>query len=176
MNITTNLLRHWRSATREHRQSGAEWYRRAHQTVCALASASGHSRSTVAGVVAATSPRMHWSRNIAVSETLLAGGTPTGVFRTSLDKARRIIAGAKPLAVLGGNKVRAFYRALLGDKRAAVVDVWMVRAVGLDPTTKLTDGLYARIAGALQALASKLRIAVADLQATIWVAVRGRAE
>lgn len=175
MSITTNFLRYWRSATREQRQSGAKWYTSARAIIGTLATRQGHSKATVAGVVAATSPRMHWSRNIAVSEVLLAGGTPAGVFRTSIDKARRIIAGAKPLCVLRGNKVRAFYRALVGDTSAAVIDAWMLRAGGLDAESKLTDRAYAALAGALTELARRLRITVTHLQATIWVAIRGRA-
>jgi hypothetical protein len=174
MTITTSLMRAWRSATREHRVRGAEWYRGAMVVIARLACRYGTTKTVVAGVVAATSPRLRWNRNIAVSETLLAGGTPTGVLRASVDKARRILAGAKPLCVLGGNKVRSFYRALLGNTNAAVIDTWMVRASGLPATTKLDrNGTYERIAGELRDLARRLRIPVTHLQATIWVAVRG---
>jgi len=173
--FTTNLLRCWREATREQRQSGADWYRRARLLVSALATRHGRTRSTVAGVVAATSPRLHWSRNVAVAGELLAGGAPRGVFGVNLEKAGRILAGAKPLCVLCGNKVRAFYRALLGDTGAAVIDVWMLRAAGAHDE-RPTDAVYASIAEALRNLAKRLRISVTALQATIWVAVRGRAE
>lgn len=174
MNITTNLMRCWLRATREHRVSGAQWYRSAAGSVAALATRHGKSRAVVAGVVAATSPRLHWSRNLAVSDILLAGGAPSGVFRASLDKARRIMAGAKPLTVLGGNKVRAFYRALLGDRTAAVIDVWMLRACGLADTTRLDrNDMYRKCTEALTKVARRVGTSVTDLQATLWVAARG---
>lgn len=176
MSISSNLLRHWLTATPEHKRLGRGWYSQARGLILSLAKKHGRSRCAVAGVVAATSPRLYWSRNVAVSEVLLAGGTPTGVFGASLNKARRILAGAKPLCVLGGQKVRAFYRALIGDPTAAVIDVWMLRASGLPDYTRLDrGGTYERVVKALRGLAGSLRIAVADLQATLWVVVRGSA-
>lgn len=95
------------------------------------------------------------------------------MFAASLAKARAIQQGAQPLRVLGGPKVRAFYRALLGDRDAAVVDVWVARAAGTDP--QLTPARYARVEAALRDAAAQARTAVADFQATVWVVTRGRA-
>jgi hypothetical protein len=176
MSIINNLRKHWTAATPEQRRAGRVWYTEARAMVRAMAMEHATTSATVAGVIAATSPRLHWVRNVAVSRGVLAGERVTGVFRANLDKAKRIAAGAKPLAVLGGNKVRAFYRALLGDCRAAVVDVWILRASGLAPEARLErGGLYERVVAALVKLAAQLRIGAAELQATIWVVARGRA-
>lgn len=176
MTITSNLLKHWNSATPDNRRDGRGWYRAARVLVGALARRHGTTRAVVAGVLAATSPRCTWSRNVEVTRELLAGRAVTRVFRAGVVKAQRIISGAKPLVVLGGDKVRSFYRALVGSRDSAVIDTWMVQASGLPPDTRLDrGGMYDRIAGALRRLATKLRIAVADLQATIWVVVRGSA-
>lgn len=175
MSITVNLLKHWNAATPTARREGRNWYCNARAVVGTMARDFSTTPAIAAGVVAATSPRMYWSRNVAVSRALLAGHEVTGVFGASLDKARRIIAGAKPSAVLGGNKVRAFYRALLGDRTAAVIDTWMVKAAGLLPRVSLTDEVYRKVVAALETLAGRLHIAVAELQAVIWVAIRGRA-
>lgn len=172
--ILSNLARHWRSADQDAVTNGLAWYREAGRLVRCLAAEFGTTRSVVAGVLSAVSPRQPWSRNLAVARGILSGGPVTGVFRTNVLKARRILGGERPLAVLRGNKVRAFYRALLGDRSAVVVDTWIVRAAGLRSTARLTDGLYNKIADALRALARQLRVAAADLQATIWVTIRGR--
>ena len=166
---------HWRGATPLQRREGRAWYRNARRTILAMADASGVTKRCAGGVVAAMSPRTHWSRNLHVAGEILAGRTPSGVFRASLVKARAILAGAKPLCVLGGNKVRAFYRALVGDRTAVVIDVWILRALGLRSRAP-TDRLYLRIAAAFTTVARRLRIAAADLQAVVWVTTRGRAE
>jgi hypothetical protein len=176
MSITRNLLKHWNRASRSQRVEGRGWYTGVRRVIRGLARKYGRSKATVAGVLAATSPRLTWATNLAVTEALLAGRAVRGVFRASLDKARAILDGAKPLVVLGGDKVRAFYRALTGDRSAVVIDVWMLRAAGLDPEARLDrGGLYAKVSAALAGLARRLNVAVAELQATIWVAARGRA-
>jgi hypothetical protein len=96
-----------------------------------------------------------------------------GVFSTSLAKARAIAAGARPLDVLSGPKTRAFYRAIMGDERAAVVDVWVLRAIGW--TRSVTEKAYQTIANALTIAAAYARTTVARLQAVAWVVVRGKA-
>lgn len=172
--ILTNLARHWRSADLVTVTNGLAWYREAGRLVKCLAAEFGITRSVVAGVLSAVSPRLHWSRNVTVAREIMSGGPVTGVFRANVLKAQRILGGGRPLTVLRGNKVRAFYRALLGDRSAVVVDAWMVRAAGLDPERRLTDRLYGKIARAVVVLARRIGVAAADLQATIWVAIRGR--
>lgn len=77
------------------------------------------------------------------------------------------------MSVLSGPKVRAFYRALMGDRDAAVVDVWVARAAGW--TRELKQRGYDVVARALVAAARLARVSVARFQAVVWVAVRGRA-
>jgi hypothetical protein len=152
---------------------GARWYVGARWTVRRMARTAGVTVATAAGVVAALSPRLHWSRNITAARVVLAGERPSGVFSASLRKAERIYKGARPLSVLSGLKVRAFYRALMGDDRAAVIDTWVLHAVGW--AHKVTDRVYAAIARALMLAAKRVHRSVVELQAAVWVAVRGRA-
>ncbi len=176
MSITRKIMGHWQRTTPEVRASGVAWYRDARRLISTLARKYGRTRCTVAGIVAATSPRQSWGRNVVVSEEFLAGGAPSGVFRDSATKARAILAGAKPLVVLGGRKVRAFYRALCGDDTACVIDVWMLRACGLSGTARPnSNGLYARVERAVVAAARQLRVSVTEFQATLWITIRGSA-
>jgi hypothetical protein len=172
--MVSRLLAHWRRAPAPVKREGAEWYRRAR--VVAYYQAQRHSQSlaTCAGVIAALSPRLSWTRNVRAADEVLAGSErPAGVFRASVRKALAILRGASPLAVLSGPKVRAFYRALMGDEGAAVVDVWVARALGW--TRELTEGAYRIVERALVLAAARARCSVATLQATVWIAVRGRA-
>jgi hypothetical protein len=168
------LVALWRAADRSVRRAGSGWYAEAHRTARRMARECGVSLATAAGVMAAISPRLTWKHNVNAARTLLSGGMPTGVFRASVAKARRILLGERPLKVLSGPKVRAFYRALMGDESAAVVDVWTARAAGLDPEA-LTPARYEQVAQALRLGAAEVGTTTARLQAVAWVAVRGRA-
>jgi hypothetical protein len=95
---------------------------------------------------------------------------------SSVDKAERIRDGERPLSVLRGPKTRAFYRAMTGDTSAGVVDVWMVRAMGLDPKKSLTPSQYAVCDEALQAAAAEVGLPTTTFQAIVWTVVRGGAE
>ena len=135
----------------------------------------GCTLATSAGVIAALSPRLGWTYNVLAADLVLGQAEHVpGVFRASLAKARRIAEGARPTAVLSGPKVRAFYRALMGDESAAVVDVWTARAAGLDGS-QLTPKQYDAVARALRMGADEVGTTTSRLQAVAWVAVRGRA-
>lgn len=171
--MVRRLLEHWSQADRNARTQGRQWYALARRTCAGMAREHGVSLATACGVVAALSPRLQWGPNVRAARAVCAGVVPSGVFRTSLAKAQRIRNGERPLSVLSGPKVRAFYRALMGDASAAVVDVWVARAAGW--ARELKDRAYAIVAGALAAAARVARVPVAAFQAVVWVAVRGRA-
>lgn len=172
--MVRRLLAHWATADRSARASGARWYGEARAACKDMAREAGVSSATTCGIVAALSPRLMWVSNVRAARAVLRGERPAGVFSSSLSKASRIHAGARPLAVLSGPKVRAFYRALMGDPQAAVVDVWVARAAGW--VGKLKQRAYDLVAGALAEAARVARVPVARFQAVVWVAVRGRAE
>jgi hypothetical protein len=169
------LVARYREADEDTEQLGVGWYRESRVIARRIARRTNVSLSTAAGVLAAVSPRMRWSSNVAVAEALCAGEPVTGVFRANLAKAERILGGAKPLSVLGGDKVRAFYRAIMGDPNAVVLDVWMMRAAGWEKGT-LSSKEYAQVAEALTAAAARVGLDPADFQAVVWTHVRGGGE
>lgn len=148
------------------------WYRESRRVARKLSKKHGTSLATAAGVIAALSPRMRWNANVAGADAILGGSDEGPGFSSNVAKAVRIRNGEKPLAVLGGDKVRAFYRAIMGDKDAAVVDVWMYRAMGVLPE----EMSYADAEEALRAAAEKAGVAVADFQAIVWTQARGGAD
>lgn len=88
----------------------------------------------------------------------------------SLRKAVAIRDGARPLDVLGGPKVRAFYRALTtgGAEGPPVIDRWMFRVLEIDTIPEC----QAAVLEAAHAVGERPH----DMQAILWVAVRGGAE
>lgn len=171
--LARRLWLRWANATSAQHEAGADWYVQARLTAYRIARENGSNLREVSGVIAALSPRLHWTANVRAAERLVTGQDVPGVFMGSLVKAQRIWAGEKPLAVLSGPKVRAFYRALIGHSHVGVVDVWVARAAGIKGS--LTKKRYAEVVQALTDAAFHASVPVTTLQATVWVAERGRA-
>lgn len=153
--------------------AGWRWYTDARALVQGLAVVHQRRDETVAGVIAALSQREQWRRNVRRADAALATGAATSGLRGSREKANRILAGEHPRDVLRGPKIRAFYRALLGDDNAVVIDTWMCRALGHHE--KPTPKQYARLAARIRREARARNMPPAIWQATVWCAIRGAA-
>ena len=163
------------------RTSGRAWYALAAREAEAMAEDFTTSADAAAGVVAALSPRMAWHANLdAAARVLRAAATgaeapPRVGLGDATRKAWRIARGETPLDVLGGDKVRAFYRAIAGDAEAVTIDVHAARAArgtsdGRPPSTSRE---YDRLAAAYTVAAEAVGEAPRDFQAIIWQAERG---
>lgn len=181
------ILGVWERATANDVLEGNKWYEDAHAYIERLAVAAHVSVETVAGVVAALSPRTPWATNKVWAERLVkdyASGSsvPSSVGTgDNRNKAWRILWGGEaPLSVLGGQKVTAFYRNLTGDEDAVTVDVWAARAAEGDEVTTTDKSIrgtrYEDIAQAYRIVADVVGVTPRHLQATVWVAIRGKAD
>ncbi len=175
MNATERLVAHFEEADVETHTLGGRWYRESQRTARRLARKHDVPLSCAAGVIAALSPRIRWASNVALADAVLGGEEVSGVFGRNLEKARRIAEGERPLEVLGGPKVTAFYRAIMGNEQSVVIDVWMQRAAGMTPVT-LHGKHYEAVAEAVREAAAICGVTPASLQAIVWVQVRGKAE
>ena len=168
------LLACWERADDDARAAGATWYRRARREARSIARDHGLTVAAAAGIIAATSPRLRWGVNVRVARAIAAGvDRPAGVVGANARKACAIRDGGRPLDILGGLKVRAFYRAIMGDESASVPDVWMHRAAGCEPAGAT---LARAIHDAIIAAAGAVGASTAVFQATVWVVVRGSAD
>lgn len=158
-------------------RDGSIWYLHARRLVDELATAYSTSREIVAGVLAACSQRTQWSTNIDRATSVLDGKTKVGGLPAAVRKAVRIRKGEDPEQVLGKEafKIKEFYRALLGDDDAAVIDVWMIRAMGWHRPS-YTGPQYRRLADVLRAEAKRVGLKTTEYQATVWCVIRGRAD
>jgi len=188
--VVARLDRWYRKATTAERLEGAVWYARAREQCADLANQYGHSLATVAGIVAALSPRVRWERSLveakmvlfrkdAPKKALYAGHA---AFKANVLKAHLILHGWAPDRVLRGLKVVSFYRTLLGVPAEPVLDTIAVLAATL-PLTPFTAGEDAKrylnrprdmrtIATAYNALALELSVPVHVVQAVIWITYR----
>ncbi len=171
--IKRKLLTCYLNASKANRRDGAAWYAAARREARKLAKDSGRTLSVAAGVIAALSPRAHWKTNLQWANYSCATGCAKGGLTTCVAKAQRILDGERPLTVLSGPKVRAFYRAIMGDSGASVVDVWIAYAVGVD-SNGWSEKQYNIVAKALTDAAKSVGKPTAIFQAIVWIAVRGK--
>jgi hypothetical protein len=73
---------------------------------------------------------------------------------------------------LKGAKTNAFARAIAGDTNAVVIDVWMMRAAGME-TDSPNKTQYAMLSDAVVSVAQQFGITPRTAQALIWIIVRG---
>jgi len=169
-------------------RAGVSWYRTARRIAGVIGRSAGYRGPAAyvvgAGVIAALSPSLDWDRNVAAARGVVATRDRSGDARfqsaANVAKAIRILDGESPLDVLGGSKVRAFYRCILDpsdtapvciDRHAAAVaygrsltDADMSRAVG-GPRFELLADAY-RAVGAARGLTPSA------VQAITWVTWR----
>lgn len=175
-----NILAIYDQANDLQRESGENWYVNAYMISQDLADQYDLNPDNVAGALAALSPCLDWYSNvIAVREVVESGYSS---YQTGLNnlKAKRILDGESPLDVLGGNKVRSFYGAIVephGEGWACVDRHAASIFVGYKLTDKQLGSMgrknaYEMISEAY-ADAAKLRgISVHELQAVTWVVWR----
>lgn len=177
------------TANSAERLKGAQWYADALRFCASVAQSTGLSVSTVAGVTAALSPNNRWPRNQADAERLCrafshgtiadAAAVKVSTFNGNKQKALQILAGAQPLDVLGGLKVRAFYQCILGSDGAVCVDghayaIWLGSYIPTTKTPKISPKLYASIAAAYGQAAATINsvmgttYSAAQIQAITW--------
>jgi len=75
---------------------------------------------------------------------------------------------------LKGQKTNAFARAIAGDENAIVIDVWMMRAAGMEKDSP-NKTEYAELSEAVRRIAEKFGMTARTAQALIWILVRGSA-
>lgn len=180
--IPRNIRARWDATTYETRIAGAAWYRDAHVTLANIGTQYGYSSDTVCAVCAALSPGSAWHRNIEDTRALIAAYPDTvivGSYGTpNVNKARRVVSGESPLAVLSGPKVVAFYHALStrGEHPTAIVlDRHMYRvAFNKDASdneirSRLRPSAYDTLATPFIRFARSIGVTPSTLQATLWL-------
>jgi hypothetical protein len=162
-------------ATADERSEGAAWY----DDAAAIAAIVGDGNvSRGAGILAALSPQCLWDDNVDRALRHGAGESVVGAFNDALRKADAIAAGADPLDVLGGRKVRSFYRNIVGHTGHVTVDRHAMAIVAGRPLTvrevKVLEriGPYTYVASAYRAAARRLGVAPTELQAVTWLVWR----
>lgn len=167
-------------------EKDCRWYENARAWCNLLDADHDLPQGTSAGYVAALSPLNTWESQLAYTPPSIAAcialiksgrraheGIRGPGFFSNRDKAARILAGETPLDVLGGDKVRSFFRNLTGDFSAVTIDRHAVAIAGytgkgLSAAGVPTPRLYERLATAYQFAGERFELTGAEIQALTW--------
>lgn len=175
----SNILATLDLATDDEWVAGCAWYTVAHDIASEIA------LTTVqgAGIIAALSPQIGWADNVAAAGAIAMGQDPApyGALGPNIEKARRICLGEPPSQVLGGRKVRSFYRNILMPERPGPVtvdrhalNVALEGPGGRADMDKLLQrrGGYQLVAGAYRTAGREAWLAPHQVQAITWLVHR----
>lgn len=179
---TTRLTRRYRQLDGDVITRGLMWYPEAFRQMESLAAETGYLTEQAVAVMAITSRAAHLTNNIQWTElSLRSGGTvPVGRFPNIMTPlVKRVLDD--PAAIpdcVSGPKVEPFFRAIMGDESAVVLDRWALLAAGHAYGSRAPDpGPLRRSFEEAYRRASKIvGIAARDFQAIIWIAVRESTE
>jgi hypothetical protein len=171
-----NIIRVYRNANESQMARGLSWYADAHTVALAL---DPHNVRRAAGIIAALSPRMDWDKNVIAAARVYAEGFASGCLTANARKADRIFAGETPLDVLGGDKVRAFYGAIVDPSAGYTVidrhafDVAIGRVTDDETRSVLgRKGAYDFVANLYREAAAIIGVSATVVQAVTWTVWR----
>lgn len=152
-------------------EQAAKWYLDAERVAEQVARNLDTSLEVGASVISAFSPRERWSVNVAKAVDFSLGGSPVGLSNNLRMAKSALELGFKALK---GQKTNAFAKAIAGDENAVVIDVWMLRAVGIEKKSP-SQSLYVELANAVTEVATRYNLTPRTCQALIWIVIRGSA-
>lgn len=126
-------------------------------------------------VLAATSPRLHVTKNYRLTKRIMFDFlnerpiTLSGLMPCHIPNVHRALSGKE----LSGQKVRAFYENLAGNSSVVTIDVWMLRFFRFTKVNPSTSD-YTRLSDRIRRLAKRYNLTPAALQAIIWTAERAK--
>lgn len=187
-----NVLGVYHLANASDRADGSNWYGVAYSVCDDIADRYGVHVNTVAGVVAALSPRNRWGRNITDAENMVklyaaggkdaAAGCKVCTFSHGKKKALQILAEniTDPDAirsVLKGPKLQEFFTCIVGDRPDVCIDghaysVWVGERISLADVPSINKKLRETIKADYMEAADVLGVSPSTLQAITWVTWR----
>lgn len=174
--MTSPLLDLYAAADTDVRKRGRSWYPQTQKLLRELADKHERPLSQVVAVFAITSVAVQLQTNLRWTDEVLAGVRTGGRFPNVQGP---LVAGAlstrRPSRFVRGPKTSAFYRAIMGDKNAVVLDRWAARAAGFpvnDEKHEIPVTVRREMAAAYTEAAKACRENVRDFQAIVWIVKR----
>lgn len=143
----------------------ANWYDRAHAELVIVCDATGWSVDTLAAVLAVTSPRVSVRRNIRIALRWMNGD---GLFPNVMSNIAASLDKYLATGSITGPKTLPFYKAIMGDAAAIVLDVHMADLFGVDQSKLSSKPLRQRLESTVRRVARRVAMSPRDCQAALW--------
>lgn len=186
------ILGVYQLATVTERIAGREWYPRAWQAAESIGAEYNLAPVTVAGIIAALSPRNRWERNLTDAENIIKAhtyGSPADAanvkvctFNANKQKAIKILTDSlydyvSIRDVLKGPKLVEFFSCIVGDNLEVCIDghaysVWAGDRITLDSVPKISTKLRETIKANYRNAAENVGILPSEMQAITWLTWR----
>jgi hypothetical protein len=153
-------------------EQASKWYVDAEKVAHEVARNLDVSLEKGASVISAFSPRERWTTNVAKAIAFSLGQDVVGLSNNLKMANNSLLLGYQALK---GLKTNAFAKAIAGDEDAVVIDVWMLRAVGIERKTP-NQTQYKELEDAVKKVALDNGMTPRAMQALIWIVVRGSAQ
>lgn len=157
-------------ATPSQIEQATVWYHEANDVAKVVAKNVNRPLAHGAAVVAAFSIRERWASNMTKAIHFSLGNVPVGLTQNVELATKAVVFG---IDALNGLKTNAFARAIAGDSDAVTIDVWMMRAGGLDKDAP-TRREYPLLVSALRDAAIDFDLTPRTAQAAVWIVERGK--
>lgn len=143
------------------------WYTDAHNNIKAWCNKYHVDMPRFVAILAITSPRVRVAENIRIA----VGVVFDTLSRKLLPNVQTGLEWFEKTGEIRGPKTSAFYRAIMGDDSAVVLDTWMAKALKVDYAALLNNKSHFKKAEMrVRAAAKRLDISPAECQAAIWAA------
>jgi hypothetical protein len=171
--IVSNYLALAMKATPADFVAAATWYQDAQEVAEDVAENLNVSLEIGASIVAAFSPRERWASNVAKALAFSMGKPVIGLSNNyNMAKASLELG----FDALKGQKTNAFARNIAGDQDAVTIDVWMIRAAGMDASKGVNKSEYNMLSDCVRTVAKSFGLKPSVMQALIWIIARGDAK
>jgi hypothetical protein len=157
-------------ATLRQVEQASEWYHNANMIARDISINMSISMEKAASILSAFSPRQRWDANVRLA-LAFSHGLPVRTLTNNIRMAEA--AAVYGFDALKGQKTNAFARAIAGDTEAVVIDVWMIKAAGMDDSKGVNKTQYNMLADAVRNIASEHGLTPRTTQALIWIVKRG---
>ena len=160
---------------------GQAWYPEAWNHCLSVSKEYGVSAQRVAAVLAVTSPRARWSKNVEATYSIVADSfipdymrqSSYGILGANARKGTQVMTDRYYSKLVTGEKVSNFYLNILGHTQPVTVDSIMSYAAGYG--SDVTKKIRSEVTDACHSLADVFGMTPRDTQAAVWISYRGSA-
>jgi hypothetical protein len=173
--VSNLIVKAFKQSSPDHVSAGKEWFTKGQNHCSIISDIAGISTEHSAAVISALSPRTTWKRNVMGAYHLVVTGEAPYCMSANVKRAKIALNSPDPISTLKGNKTNRFAKNLAGDYDWATIDVWMLRALGMNDKMLDRAGVYEAIEYCFKLASKRLGVEPAIIQATIWCSIRGKA-